>query len=65
MIMAPGTSVDMYYDFFCLYFIFEYSEAPPETDESNVGNRDKRLMHTYKGLVNIRSAFTLSSFLTC
>lgn len=65
MIMAPGMSVDMYYNCFCLYFIFKYSEAPPETDESNVGNRDKRLIHTYKGLVNIRSASVPFTFSTC
>jgi hypothetical protein len=31
-----------------------FSEPSPEKDESNIGNRDHELAHTYRGLPNIR-----------
>ncbi|KIM72506.1 hypothetical protein PILCRDRAFT_16086 [Piloderma croceum F 1598] len=39
---------------------FDTSAAPPKVDQTNIGNRDVALQHTYKGLPKLRAVYMIS-----
>ena len=56
--MSPGLS-SLVYVWALSYLCLSKSATSPEIDKSDVGNRDKHLLSSYKGLVNIRCVYFL------